>query len=55
MYAQADDPYLSLALGADERVGFIDFPDKVGPAFQVAPGSSQLAGRPTRARSATLN
>ena len=30
---EADDPHLSMAFGTDERVGLIDFPDKVRPAF----------------------
>jgi len=30
---EADNPHLSLTLRARERVGFVDFPDKVGPAL----------------------
>jgi len=30
---KADDPHLSLTLGAGKRVGFVDFPDKVRLSF----------------------
>ena len=30
---EADDPHPSLALGAGQRVGLIDFSDEVGPAL----------------------
>ena len=39
---KADDPHLSLALGAAKRVGFIDFSDKVGTASLTNPARPEL-------------
>jgi len=30
---EADDSHLSFTLGAGKRIGFIGFPDKMGPSF----------------------
>jgi hypothetical protein len=32
---ETDDAHLPLALGAGKRIGLIDFPDEVGPSFDI--------------------